>query len=712
MTVRGTAETAAAQDPGAALAPLAAALARIARAISTTLELRAVFADVAEAAATVVPFDVMTLGVVTAPDEFTVYAIVGDVSDVQHTYSAQDQSPSIRVRAGEVVRIEDTERQLDPSYSFDRMLLEQGARSGFRTALERGDQVTGAVSFWSRCPGVFTIEHEVIVRSIAVLLGLALDHERIFRLDSERRGRLDAIDSLLPAMAGSLDVREIFNRISEVVKPVLPHDRLVLTSLSPDRREITVDAVSGESVPDLPARMTVNENCPAQAPPSYVLIQDALEEPDDACGRVAWCRANGTRSVLKMPFRLEGGGLGSLIFASRTAHRYSEEDVPVARRVVDHVSLALSHQRLAEEERKATEARERAARLEQRVQALREELETTRGYHRIVGESRKWKAVLTQATKVAPTETTVLLTGESGTGKEVVARFVHRGSPRGQGPFVALNCAALPDNLLESELFGHEKGAFTGAVAARPGRIEQAAGGVLFLDEVGEMTHAVQAKLLRVLQEREFQRLGATRPMKADVLVVAATNRNLEEALARGEFREDLYYRLRVFEIRLPPLRERRDDILPMAEAFLQEIGPEVGRVAEGISREAHEALLSYPWPGNVRELRNALERATILCDGGLITLDHLPIGIGQPAASRGRTGTLDVFPSDGVSLDRVERDLITKALQESNNNRSRAARLLRITRAQLYSRMQKYGLEKAGGSARDSEAASPRSKA
>jgi DNA-binding NtrC family response regulator len=202
---------------------------------------------------------------------------------------------------------------------------------------------------------------------------------------------------------------------------------------------------------------------------------------------------------------------------------------------------------------------------------------------------------------------------------------------------VALNCAALPETLLESELFGHEKGAFTGAMAAHPGRIEQAAGGVLFLDEVAEMSPAVQAKLLRVLQEREYQRLGGTRPLKTNVRILAATNRDLEEALARGQFREDLYYRLRVFEIRLPPLRERTEDILPLAEAFLEEIGPAVGRPAAGISRQAHEALHTYHWPGNVRELRNVLERASILCDGGLITVEHLPAGLGSGAASGAR---------------------------------------------------------------------------
>src|SRR3989449_2549251 len=347
--------------------------------------------------------------------------------------------------------------------------------------------------------------------------------------------------------------------------------------------------------------------------------------------------------------RLDSLKIVGAALAAPLASAIPEEDVVVARRVADQVSLALSHQRRAQEERRAAEARERASHLEERVQALKVELETTKGFHRVIGESKSWKGALTQAARVAPTETTVLLTGESGTGKEVVARFIHRGSPRAAGPFVGLNCAALPETLLESELFGYEKGAFTGATAARAGRIEQAAGGVLFLDEVGEMTPAVQAKLLRVLQEREYQRLGGTRPIKADVRVVAATNRDLEAALARGDFREDLYYRLRLFQIRLPPLRERRDDILPMAEAFLEEIGAAVGRPAAGISRQAHEALLAYPWPGHVRELRNALERATILCDGGLITIEHLPIGMGRPAAARPQDGRPETFPSGGV---------------------------------------------------------------
>jgi len=219
--------------------------------------------------------------------------------------------------------------------------------------------------------------------------------------------------------------------------------------------------------------------------------------------------------------------------------------------------------------------------------------------------------------------------------------------------FVALNCAALPEQLLESELFGYERGAFTGAHVARAGKIEQAAGGVLFLDEVGEMTPAVQAKFLRVLQEREFQRLGGSKTLKADVRVIAATNRDPRAAMERGTLREDLYYRLSVFEITLPPLRERRHDILVLADAFMQDLAASVGRPAAGLSEDARERLLGHPWPGNVRELRNAIERAVILCEGGLVTSEHLPITIARlPAPSTRQSGA---FPEEGVKLEAID---------------------------------------------------------
>jgi transcriptional regulator with PAS, ATPase and Fis domain len=302
----------------------------------------------------------------------------------------------------------------------------------------------------------------------------------------------------------------------------------------------------------------------------------------------------------------------------------------------------------------------------------------------VVGESTEWKDVLKKATQVAATDTTVLLTGESGTGKEVVARFIHRASGRKNGPFVALNCAALPEPLLESELFGYERGAFTSAQQAKPGHIELAARGVLFLDEVSEMSLCAQAKFLRVLQERELRRLGGTRIVKTHVRIVAATNRDIRTAVDRGDFREDLFYRLQVFDICIPPLRERPADIVPLCEMFLREIGQSFGRPPGGLTTDARAALLSHDWPGNVRELRNALERAAILAEGGLIQPQHFALQRRSKAGDQTTT-----------NLGTVERETIERVLRETRWNKSNAAQRLGVSRTQLYGRIRKYGLEK-----------------
>jgi two-component system response regulator FlrC len=343
----------------------------------------------------------------------------------------------------------------------------------------------------------------------------------------------------------------------------------------------------------------------------------------------------------------------------------------------------VSHEQLAEAARQVAEAHTRAERLESRVQSLVEELESKTGHARVVGHSPEWLDTLKKATQVAETETTVLLTGESGTGKEVVARFIHRASARKGGPFVALNCAALPETLLESELFGYERGAFTGAQQSKPGQIELAAGGVLFLDEVSEMSASAQAKFLRVLQEREFQRLGGTRLLRANVRIIAATNRDLRKAVERGDFREDLFYRLQVFDIRLAPLRERKADIAPLSEAFLNEIANSFGRPPAGLTRDAKDELLRHEWPGNVRELRNALERAAILCEGGLIRAEHLSLYAPRRPAQAATT-----------DLGAVERETIEQVMRECRGNKSKAAKRLGLSRTQLYVRLRKYDLD------------------
>ena len=319
------------------------------------------------------------------------------------------------------------------------------------------------------------------------------------------------------------------------------------------------------------------------------------------------------------------------------------------------------------------------------VRNLTENREGQSGPLRVVGQSPAWRQVLRKATQVARTDTTVFLHGESGTGKEVLARFIQRGSPRRDGPFVAINCAALPEHLFESELFGYERGAFTGAQQAKAGQIELASTGVLFLDEVSEMSPMAQAKLLRVLQEREFRRLGGTRLVKANVRVITASNRDLRQLVSEGSFREDLFYRLQVFDIRIPPLRERRGDIPLLADAFLQEFERSTGCSSAGLTPDARAALMGHDWPGNVRELHNALERAVILCDGELITPEHLCLQVSRVVA-----------PRRLPRLSDVERLTIEQVLSESDGNKAKAARRLGITRTQLYVRLRKYGLETA----------------
>ncbi len=300
----------------------------------------------------------------------------------------------------------------------------------------------------------------------------------------------------------------------------------------------------------------------------------------------------------------------------------------------------------------------------------------------IIAQSDAIKKVLTLAAQVAPQPTTVLLTGESGTGKEVVARFIHRRSPRANEPFVAVNCAALTETILESELFGHEKGAFTGAIQARRGRFELAHGGSLFLDEVGELSVNIQAKLLRVLQEQEFERVGGTRAIIVDVRVIAATNKDLEKALEEKSFREDLFYRLNVFPIHIPPLRERREDILPLAEFFIKRISSRMGRVPAFLTDETRDLLQRYDWPGNVREMENAIERALIVGNGASILPGDLPLR-SQPSGPN---------PRQPATLAEIEKKAILDALSRNRGERRATAEELKISLRTLQYRLKEYG--------------------
>jgi two-component system NtrC family response regulator len=310
---------------------------------------------------------------------------------------------------------------------------------------------------------------------------------------------------------------------------------------------------------------------------------------------------------------------------------------------------------------------------------------------RIVYRSEKMSALINMAGRVAASRATVLIQGESGTGKELLARLIHQLSPRSARPIIAVNCGALHENLLESELFGHEKGAFTGATARRIGRFEEADGGTLFLDEIAELTPQVQVKLLRFLQEREFQRLGGNQTLRTDVRVISATNRDLEQRVKEGAFREDLFYRLNVVVMSLPPLRERKEDIPPLIDHFLRKYAQENGKEIAGLSHEAQDVLLKYPYPGNVRELENIIERAVVIARDEVIALEDLPFRDAPEEAQAGKRAEEGLLRG---SIEELEKRLIVEAMEKAGDHQSHAADLLGISERMLRYKLKKYGLK------------------
>jgi transcriptional regulator with GAF, ATPase, and Fis domain len=714
---------AAASRAGAAFQERVAALDRIDEEIRATvagvLDVREVMDRIYEVSQRVIVHDAMTIAVATGGIRIAIYATTGALRvHLPIRLEIDMPDPTLLERQWDFDLIPDLLTDL-------RYRTIPSARAGMRCLLivpvRLEEQVRGWVNFFSKTPRALTLDDVPAARRIAANIVLALSHHRLAQEQHQRAelvsrtANLELLDELLGAVSADGDFARTFERIFTLTRKVLPHDLLVLPVALPDGRHVH-RYVAGEG--DL-GRIADLVDVPdeLQDPAWEHTIADDISVARGAA--VEEMARLGFKSGLGVAVRLEGGVVAGLGFLSRSPAAFKKEDVAIARRVANRVALGLSRERSVEAARRADEATERALRLEARVRALTDELDARTGYRRVVGNSATWRKALTQATQVAATETTVLLLGESGTGKEVIARFLHRASKRRDGAFVALNCAALPEHLLEAELFGYERGAFTGAMQSKPGQLEQASGGTLFLDEVGEMSPSAQAKFLRVLQEREFQRLGGTRVLRTDARVVAATNRDLQKAMSQGTFREDLFYRLNVFAIKLPPLRDRREDVLALSEAFLTELGKTLGRPPSGISRDARQMLLDYHWPGNVRELRNILERAAILCDGGLISAEHLAItplapvrqAATAPAAEAQPAGTARPLPDppsadadDGddeaepeernESIRAVERTMIERALQKARFNKSQAAKDLGLSRRQLYIRMRRYGLE------------------
>ncbi|NLT67904.1 MAG: sigma 54-interacting transcriptional regulator [Acidobacteria bacterium] len=481
------------------------------------------------------------------------------------------------------------------------------------------------------------------------------------------------------ALSGTLNLKHSLHKVLEILEHRHGVFRSAVTLLNSDS-ELYIEASNGITAQGQRALYKLGEGVTGRVVESGkpVVIPQASREPM-LLNRAA--QRKGLKQELSficVPIVLGRKTVGALAvdLVFREGRDY-DRSLKFLRVIASMIGQAVRVERLVEAETK---------RLVDENIHLREELRERYDFSNMVGGSGSMRHVYEQIAQVAGTGTTVLIRGESGTGKELIAHAIHYNSPRAKKPFVKVSCAALPDTLIESELFGYEKGAFTGAQGRKPGRFEMAEGGTLFLDEIGDLNLTTQIKLLRVIQEREFERLGGTETIKVKVRLIAATNKDLEKAITDGSFREDLYYRLNVFTIFVPPLRERKPDVMALADYFLEKFTKEHRKSIRRISTPAIDMLMSYHWPGNVRELENAIERAVLICDGTVVHAHHLPPTL-QTAESSGTI--VKVSLNDAVTS--YEKDLILDALKTTRGNCSRAARLLGTTERILNYKVKKY---------------------
>jgi Nif-specific regulatory protein len=480
----------------------------------------------------------------------------------------------------------------------------------------------------------------------------------------------------------SMDLREV---VPPILKSLAEHTGMqhgTVTLLDEQQKEIFIEAAHGLSLSQQQrGRYRLGEGVTGKVVQTGrpAAVPRISEEPLflNRTGTARKLRKKDV-SFICVPIKIGNKAVGALSADRLFADDVSlDEDVQLLSIVASMVAQAVRLRRSAQDERQ---------RLMEENSRLQEELKDRFRPNNIIGNSKVMQSVYEQIAQVSKSDTTVLIRGESGTGKELVAHAIHYNSLRATRPFIKVNCAALPETIIESELFGHEKGAFTGALARRPGRFELAAGGTIFLDEVGDFSPATQIKLLRVLQEREFERVGGTETIKANVRIIAATNRNLEDLIVKGRFRQDLYYRLNVFPIHLPPLRERKSDILLLTDHFVEKYSRTNKKNVRRISTPAIDMLACYHWPGNVRELENCIERAVLLSKDDVIHGHHLPPTLQTAEASGTQfTGTLQ------ATLDNLERELIVEALKAHNGNKTKAARALGTTERLLGLRVNKH---------------------
>ncbi|HXQ74189.1 MAG TPA: sigma 54-interacting transcriptional regulator [Pyrinomonadaceae bacterium] len=580
-----------------------------------------------------------------------------------------------------------------------RFLAESlGTRSLLVVPVMLGDDVLGLVGLHTtRTPREWLDDEVSFLQSIAGQIAIGYQYTRLYT-DKEREAETKrALLSIANALNARSDFREVSTLVLERAIALVGADYAALGVLDPVGGRISLAAfkaaphVTTDSVQGLFDSYGKSIDVTAFPAMVEVLAQGKtlplLETDLPFPIRLLFNSVLGGRAALVAPVRVGGQTFGLLgLVWSEARERFDEHEVALVEGIADQIGTALERDQLSAE-----------------IMHLRSALHERYGEERIIGQTATIRRAIELAKSVADTQTTVLIEGESGTGKELLANLIHFNSGREDQPYVKLNCGAIPETLLESELFGHEKGAFTDARALRRGRFEEANGGTLFLDEVGEMSLSAQVRLLRVLQDGEFTRVGGSEVIKTDVRVVAASNVDLKRAVELGSFRQDLFYRLSVFPITLPPLRERPEDIHPLVIHFLEHYKQKTGRFISGISKDALQALITYEWPGNVRELENAIERAVIIASGRQIELEDLPEAISQialrerdrvkveraKAASEGRTATFEVtVPS---SMEEIERQAIEATLDYTAGDKSHAARALGIGRKTLYRKLEQY---------------------
>ena len=571
-----------------------------------------------------------------------------------------------------------------------QILRENAVRSACSVPLTTAQRRLGVLSFGRRTPHHYG-EAEIafmrqVARQVAVAVDNALNFERAQayqRQLAQERDRLRVLLEVNNAVVSKLDLRVLLNAISASLRRVIHHEYTSLALFEEDinkMRVLALDFPEGKGLmrEEMLVRMEGSITGTAfRTRQPLVLDRAAMEGFDSPTSRLL--RDEGVHSMVCMPLLTHDRVLGTLSLASLRDAAFEQADVDLLVQVAGQVAIAvenaLAFQEIGELKNK----------LAQEKLYLEDEIRSEMNFDEIVGEGASLRAVLKQVETVAATDSTVLIQGETGTGKELIARAIHNLSPRREHTFVKVNCAAIPTGLLESELFGHERGAFTGAIAQRLGRFELAHGGTIFLDEVGDIPLELQPKLLRVLQEQEFERLGSPRTIRVDVRLVAATNRDLAAMVATRAFRDDLYYRLRVFPLVVPPLRERREDIPALVRYFVQKHARHMNRTVETIPSETLDALVRYPWPGNIRELENLIERAVIVSPGPVL---RVPLGeLKLPSEPLG---------DDSLTLRAAEREHIVRALEATNwvlAGPHGAAARLGMKRTTLQSKIRKLGI-------------------